>query len=250
MAVVGVVPVHEARRPAPRVIEIGEALDGIARPVFGRPEQRFHEGIVVADPRTRVGGRNAQSLQHRQHRRSLQAGSVVAVQDGLMGGGMRAFSQRRSLEQLRGMIAGFRLVHYVANDLAAIEIQNQVEIKPSAGDARSQPGHVPAPHLARCRRHTRGGRACHRRRFGASAVRGLGMLAQYPVEAGFAGDIAAFVSQARNDLCGRQRREPRSVRHTQNLSTFGLTQRMRRSWTHCTRTPITVLDPVGPSPLK
>ncbi len=79
VTVLVVVPLHELFGPASGGGEIGEPGCGIAWPVLGGTEQRFDEGVVVADPRTRVGRRDAQPLQHSQHRRGLQRGAVVAV---------------------------------------------------------------------------------------------------------------------------------------------------------------------------
>ena len=57
-----VVPMHEARGPAACRLEIGEALGRELRAVLGGAEQGLGEGVVVTDPRARIGGRDAQPV--------------------------------------------------------------------------------------------------------------------------------------------------------------------------------------------
>ena len=78
-----VVPMHEAGRPGACGVEIGEAPGRELRPVLGRSEQRLGIGVVVAHPGPRVRRLHAEPVEHRQHRRGLQRGAVVAVQHGL-----------------------------------------------------------------------------------------------------------------------------------------------------------------------
>jgi len=85
VAVLDVVPAHEVRRPGPRLVQIDEALGREIRPVLGGAEQRLREGVVVAHARARVRGLDAQPVQHRQHRRRLERGAVVAVKHRLVG---------------------------------------------------------------------------------------------------------------------------------------------------------------------
>ncbi len=127
MTVIDVVPTHEFSSPGPGVIQAGEALDGEFRPVLGGAEQRFGIGVVVADARPRVRGLHAQPLQHRQHRRGLQGGAVVAMQHGLGVVGGDAFGQRRAAHQVHGMVGVVTVVNLGAYDLAAVQIQDQVQ---------------------------------------------------------------------------------------------------------------------------
>ncbi len=71
-------------------------------------------------------------MQHGEHRRRLQDGTVVAVQDGLVAAqGGNAFSQRRAPHQVRGVIGIIGVVHFPADDLAAVQIQDQVQVEPA-----------------------------------------------------------------------------------------------------------------------
>lgn len=63
VTVLMVVPVHEARRPLARHVEVGEAANGEAGTVFGGAELRFDEGVVVAD----AGARVRHSSSHAPH---------------------------------------------------------------------------------------------------------------------------------------------------------------------------------------
>ena len=96
VAVIEVVPVDQFSRLGPGVIQAGEALGGELRPVFCGAKQRLGIGVVVADARPRVRGLDAQPLQHRQHRRGLQRGAVVAMKHllGVSGGDALARPRR------------------------------------------------------------------------------------------------------------------------------------------------------------
>ena len=51
VTMINVVPMHEAVRSGPRLIEVGESLGGELRPVLGGAEQRLRIGVVITDPR-------------------------------------------------------------------------------------------------------------------------------------------------------------------------------------------------------
>ena len=86
-------PGDELRRPGPGSVQIGEAPGREARTVLGGAEDAFDEGVVVADPRARVGRGDAQPVQHAQHRGGLERGTVVAMQYRLVGCGVDALCQ-------------------------------------------------------------------------------------------------------------------------------------------------------------
>jgi len=55
VAVLLVVPTHEASHQLAGLLQVGQASLREFRPVLGRSQQALHEGVVVAHPRTRVG---------------------------------------------------------------------------------------------------------------------------------------------------------------------------------------------------
>ena len=147
VAMLVVVPVHELPRPVSRRIQIGKALGRKLRPVFGGAEQRLGERIVVAHARPRMGRRDAEPVQHGEHGGAFQGGAIVAVQHRARRHGMYTLGQGGPFGQMRRMLGAVGLVHLEADDLAAEEIQDQVQVEPAALHLRRQEGHVPAPDL-------------------------------------------------------------------------------------------------------
>ncbi len=103
-------------RSGTSLVEVGKALGGELRPVLGRTEQRLGVSVVVAHAGSRVRGLDAQPVEHRQYRRSLERGAVVAVQHRLCAQRGNALGQRGAAhqggtyEQLLGNSASFRKI--------------------------------------------------------------------------------------------------------------------------------------------
>ena len=116
--------------------------------------------------------------------------------------GMDALGEGGAPDQMRGMIGAVAVMHLEANDLSAVEVEDQVQIEPSPRYLSRQERHIPAPDSSRSGGDVRGGRPRSARRTGAAAAVHLAMLAQHPMEAGFAGDIDAFVGRHRHDPRG------------------------------------------------
>jgi hypothetical protein len=72
VAMLDVVPVHETAGPGAGGLQILEAPRRKLWAVLGGAEERFGVGVVVADPGPRVGGLDAQPVEHRQHRGGLE----------------------------------------------------------------------------------------------------------------------------------------------------------------------------------
>src|ERR1700758_253592 len=109
MAVFVVVPGHETGDPALRVLLAGETRCRPVRPVLAGPEQGFGERVIVADPRPAVGGDDA-------------------------GAGEAALRPDRLAHELGGQLGTFAFVDLPADDLAAVDIEDQVEIEEPALD--------------------------------------------------------------------------------------------------------------------
>ena len=62
MTVGVIVPSHEGAGPRARGVEVGEAVARELGPVLGHAEQRFDEGVVVADAGARVRRLDAQPV--------------------------------------------------------------------------------------------------------------------------------------------------------------------------------------------
>lgn len=192
--VVVVVPMHELARPFARGVQVREAFSRELGPVLRRAEQAFDEGVVVAHARPRVRRLDAQPPQHGQHRGGLQRGAVVAMQHGSLVAwhGVNALGQRGALHEPRGMVTVVLLVHLEAHDLAAEDIEDQVQVEPASGDFGRQERHVPAPQLARCGGDVRGRRPALARRLGAAPMARLALRAQHALEGGLGGDVVGL----------------------------------------------------------
>ena len=120
-----------------------------------------------------------------------------------------------------------------ADDLAAVQIHDQIQVEPLPLHVGGQVGHVPAPHLSGGAGYVRRRRSRALRRTAAPTVTGLSVGTQHALKARFAGKIDALVGQrgddARRGLVGEtglvgQRLDPRP---------FFVAERMRRLRTLC-----------------
>ena len=150
-------------RPLPGGIEIGEAFERELRPILRSAEQRLGKCVIIADARARIGRLDAKPMQHSQHGGGLERGAVVAVQHRAYRHRMHALGERRSPGQVSRVLGRVGVMHLEADDLAAVEVQDQVEIEPASLDLRRQKRDIPAPDVARGGPDTRGGRARPRR---------------------------------------------------------------------------------------
>ena len=122
-----VVPVHELAGPVSGLVQILESTSDILGSVLGGSEGRFCKGVVVTHPWPGVRGFDPQPVEHRQHGGRFERGAVIAMQDGLGLIGCDALSKRCSMHNTRSMIGIVRFMHLPAHDLAAVDIENQVQ---------------------------------------------------------------------------------------------------------------------------
>ncbi len=156
--------------------------------------------------------------------------------------GGNALGQRRSLQQMNGMVRVVAVVHLPAHDLAAVQIQNQVQVKPAAHHGGRQVRHIPAPDLTHGRGDMRGGRAHSVRCFGASPVCRLPVCTQHARQAGLTAQVHAFVGQHGNDARWRHGGEARLVGHIQQSRAFLLAQCVTGRGTHRQRPAIALCE--------
>lgn len=149
------------------------------------------------------------------------------------------------------MVGVIRIVHFPAHDLAAVQVQDQIEVEPSSEHLRRQVGHVPTPHLLRCCGDVRGWRAHDPGRLGAASVGCLSLSAQHAAEAGFTGQVDALIGQHGHDTRPRYGRKARLVGHCQQLCALVLARGMARHGAHGLRPAIARREPlVGLPPLQ
>src|SRR5699024_18430 len=201
MLVLMVVPVDEVTDPLARGLERGKASLGEVRHVFAGPEQRFDEGVVVADPRSAERSGDPELAEHDLHRLALDRAAVVAVKDQRISDA--AFLPDGALDQIAGVHGTLVLVHLPAHDLAAEQIHDQVQEEEAAADIARQPGDVPTPHgVGRISAVSRW-RSGRCRVASTSTMVLLVLIIEHAVEARLRSQVAALVSQLRHDLAGR-----------------------------------------------
>ena len=76
---------------------------------------------------------------------AFQGCAVVTVQHRARRLGMDPLGERRSPGQVSSVLGPVSVMHLEAYDLAAVEVQDQVEVEPASLDLRRQERHVSAP---------------------------------------------------------------------------------------------------------
>src|SRR4051794_27630956 len=226
MLVFLIVPADETSDPALRVLLAGEPRCWPVRPVLAGAEQGFGVRGIVADPWPAVGGNDAEPLEGGLHGRALHRAAVVGVQD--KRAGEAALGPDRLTHEIGGQLGSFALVDLPADDLAAVDVEDQVEVEEHAPDWAGHPGDVPTPDLARAAGAVAGRRVGTRRRLGPATMGLLTLGPQDAVEAGFRGEIAALVCEAGHNLAGRQALEGLAVAGVQHGLAFLLRQLVAR----------------------
>ena len=127
VAVLGVVPAHELQHPRPHGFQRLEALPRIAGVVFEGAEEGFGLGVVVRDARAAERRRNAELLQGRQHRGPLHRAAVVRMQYHLVRRDF--FSHANIAHDVAGQFTAFCIINLPANDFAAKNIDEQIQVK-------------------------------------------------------------------------------------------------------------------------
>ena len=213
VAMLEIVPSSEALDPCPRRFDRCEAAGRPVGRVLAGPEQRFGKRVVIADARPADRCDYTELLHLRLHRcapHSMPGSACSCMHErGAAVVGMKnertgqaPLGPDRALQDLGGELGRLAVVDLPADDLAAEDVDDEIEVEEGTGDRPRQPRYVPRPDLARCLGLEAGGWLAVRGRTGATAAMVLASLAQHPVEAGFRGDPDALVGQSRHDLAG------------------------------------------------
>jgi len=225
VAMLLVVPLFESGYPLTRLIQSVEGFVRKAGMILHGLEQRLGIRIVVTDRGATEGGNDAEPLQGCQHGRSFHRSAVVGMQPQQLTG--NPFAQVRFTENAGGMLGRFLGEDLPSDDLAAVQVHDQVEIEIQALHRGAQVGDIPAPELIGGGGHQlRGARVG--RHFGFAPVSQLFLLAQDPVKARLRGQIAALVGEFGHNLVGRQMGELRCIGGRQDLGPLRLGEFVRR----------------------
>ena len=141
VAVLVVVPGDERCHPLTGLIFGGEGFAGVVRPVFHRAEQRFGVGVVVGDPWPGERPEHAQLFQPAFQRGCAHGVAVIGVQDQrLLSALADPLSQASPADQIRCNGWILSLIHIPGHDLAAPDVDHQVEVKPDPAHGGGQIG--------------------------------------------------------------------------------------------------------------
>lgn len=214
--VLGVVPGEKGGAVGAGFVAVDEAA-GEACVVFQRLEQRLAEGVVVADPRTAVGLPDAALLQKRGQRVAGHDAAAVGVQRQLPGD--NGLPLEGLLHELAGQGRRLLFLHHPADDVAAVDVLDGVQVDVSAADER-QPADVPAPQRFGTVGAQLGPRVATTLRLGA-ALFDLGVLGQNPVHRSLAAQVALLVEQRGDDMRRRPVHEARRMQGGKDLLSLG-----------------------------
>ena len=224
VAMLLVVPRDELVGPLSGFPELSEAFWRQGGMVFAGAEEGFGVGVVVADAGPRVGRSDAQLIHQRQDGSCLEGAAVVAVQDYGRLFGSDFFGQTGPAQKGLGVLGVLLLPDLSGNDLAAKEVEDDVEFEKASGEGRGQPGDVPAPDLVGSRSGVCG---LGRGRLGGSGAATVVLLIGLPqetVKTRFGGDVLPVVGEFDDDLGGGLGGVRRQVALPQDFSAFGNAQ--------------------------
>jgi hypothetical protein len=141
VAVRVVIAVHELLHPSAGLVEAGKATDGVIRTVLAGAEQRLGIRIIVAGAGSAIGSGNPEPIQRRQQRLAFHRAAVVGMQDKQLVD--TALSQHRPTHHLSRIVGGLALVDLPADDLATVEIDDEVEVEKQPLEWPRQPTNIP-----------------------------------------------------------------------------------------------------------
>ncbi len=169
--------------------------------VLERLEEAFAEGIVIAARGPAERWYDAELLQCGQHGGALHRTAVIGVQHNLLW--RDVFPLTNIPHHLACQLAAFRFIDLPADDLAAVDVHEQVQIEVDPHDRCRQIRYVPAEQLAGCRcRQCMRLVARFRRLFGATVLE-LVLRFQHAIEGRLRGDVLPLIDQPRHDLAWR-----------------------------------------------
>ena len=144
VVVFGVVPGGKALAEGAGVLDRAEAVGELGTVLEGF-ELAFGEGVVVGDARAAVALGDAEVGQEKGQGLGLHRGSPIGLQGELSG--LDALFGGRLLDQALGQGRAFARGHHPADDVAAEDVENDVEVEVGPLGRPEQFGDVPRPDL-------------------------------------------------------------------------------------------------------
>ena len=150
VAVTVVVPVDERRHPQTGLLNVGKGPSRVIRPVFCCPQQQFQVWVAFRHPWSGAGPQDSQYLQAPLERRGTHDVAGVCVQhQGLLSALADPLADASPAPQVGcdGSVLAFGDIP--GDNLAAPNVEQQVELEPYTPDSGGQIVDVPAPDLSR-----------------------------------------------------------------------------------------------------
>ena len=220
-----VVPRKEPLAMATGILNTSEA-DREIRPILQRFELGLGIGIVIRDIGSAMGLGDIQVDQQGSHRLAAHAGTAIGMQrqrvrrDVVLG--------HRLGDQLLGQLGGFPQGDHPADDIAAENIQDHIQVETGPFGRAFEFRDIPAPDLV--------GRGSQELRLGvdrvhplAPALRRLAVRLQGAVQGAHRADVAPLVQQGGIDKIRRAIGEAFAVEHLQQLLPL-IGRERQRSW--------------------
>ena len=136
-----------------------------------------------------------------QHGCPLHRASIVGVQDERLLIKEQALGQDGFSDEMAGMFGGFFLPHFPAHDIAAEDVENEVEVVVEPLDGAGKVSDVPGPDLVG-RSGDKAGYSPPAGLLASAAVTDLGCFMHDSVETRFRRNIGPFIGQRGYDLAG------------------------------------------------
>lgn len=219
-----VVPIGKVESPLVRRFDRSKGLAWVPRAVLEGAKQTLGIGVVIADRWPAKRGHDAQALQRAQHGCPLHGAAIVGMQHQLIS--LHTVGQTCFLKQYRGMPGGLLGVNLPGHNLAAINIDYQVQAQKLAFNPRGQKGDVPAPHLVWLAGFPRPWSGNGVGSIGLAPTIGLSVFMQYPVKTGFRCKVNTAVCQNGNNLRRGQALKFRAVAGLKNLLPLRIAERV------------------------
>lgn len=226
VAMLVVVPGEELPAPEQRVVEPGEA-PRVAGVVLHGLELALGEGVVVADVGAAEAVRDLEVAQQLGEGLGGHLGAAVVVQDERAGGGVVLV--HGLLEEQLGQRCGLGARDHPADDVAAEQVEHELEVEVGPLHRGAQPRDVPAPDLVRGARDQLGALVgeggeliaplAHRVVFGEHAVQGA-----------LGGEVALFVEEGVDHLGRGAVDEALAREHVEDLLFLLRIERTRGGW--------------------
>src|SRR5699024_7870663 len=237
----------EASHPAPGMIKIGKPACRVIRPILASTKQRLGVSIVVGDTCATVRCNDPQLLKLGMNQRAFHGRAVIPMQN--QWAMVALLAQHGTVNDCGAVGHGRGIKDFVANDLATVDVNEQIQIKELATDLGGQVGDIPAPaNVGLVSKMSTRWPLPTRRCLAAPTVLFIGSM-QDAIKTRFRSQVALLiVKQASHDLCGRQAGKGRPMADIEHGLTLRFAQGMGGSRSYGMRALI--LSAPGPASIS